>query len=76
MDIIKNLKDYKLTHKQRIFASYLKEHAASYTCTEKITNSEYIRNYFAPDNDLLVYSTAFFDPSRLCRYTEEEKRGF
>ncbi|MBR1908536.1 hypothetical protein IJ818_06335 [bacterium] len=72
MDIIKNLKDYKLSHKQRIFASYLKDNADSYTCVERITNREYMRKYFAPDNDLLIYSTAFYDPSRICRYTEEK----
>ena len=74
MDIIKNLKDYKLSHKQRIFASYLKDHADSYTCIEEITNREFLRQYFAPENDLLIYSTAFFDPSRICRYPERDKK--
>ena len=65
MDIIKNLKDYKLTHKQRIFASYLKDNTVSYTCVEQITNREFMRKYFAPVNDLLVYSTAFDNPADL-----------
>jgi len=72
MDIVKNLKDYKLSHKQRIFASYLKDNADTYTCVEPITNREYLRQYFAPDNDFLIYSTAFYEPSRLCRYKEEK----
>ena len=70
MDIIKNLKDYKLTHKQRIFASYLKDNADSYTCVEHITNREFMRKYFAPVNDFLVYSTAFYYPAALCYGTK------
>lgn len=58
MDIIKNLKDYKLTLKQRIFAGYLNDKISSYTCSEQIKNKEYIRRYFSPDNDYTVYSTA------------------
>lgn len=67
MDIIKNLKDYDLTHKQRVFAGFLKENVSTYNCSEKITNKSYIRRYFSPDNDFLIYSTAMADPSRLIR---------
>ncbi len=65
MYIVKNLKDYRLNHKQRVFASYIKENVSTYNCSEKITNKEYMRTYFAPDNDFLIYSTATVDPIRL-----------
>ena len=65
MDIVKNLKDYKLTTKQKIFASFLKENISAYSCSEKITNPEFIRQYFAPENDFLIYSTGVADPSLL-----------
>ncbi len=67
MDIKKNLKDYKLSNKQRIFASYINEKIMSYTCSEQIKNKDYIRHYFSPDNDFLIYSTAVNDPSRLTK---------
>ncbi len=65
MDIIKNLKDYKLSIRQRIFAGYLSDKIESYTCSEQIKNKEFIRRYFSPDNDFCVYSTAVDDLSRL-----------
>lgn len=65
MDIIKNLKDYKMNHKQRIFAGFLKENINSYSCSEKITNKNYLRQYFSPDNDFLVYCTAVANPAML-----------
>ena len=67
MDIIKSLKDYSLTHKQKIFASYLKENISSYSCSEKITNAEYLREYFAPENDFVIYCTGVADPNLLLR---------
>jgi len=65
MDIIKNLKDYSMTPKQRIFASYLKENIRSYSCNETITNKAYLRQYFSPENDFTIYSTGVADPSLL-----------
>lgn len=65
MYIVKNLKDYRLSHKQRVFASYIKENVSTYNCSEKITNKAYLRSYFAPDNEFLIYSTAISDPIRL-----------
>ena len=58
MDIIKNLKDYKLSLRQRIFAGYLSDKISSYTCGEQIKNKEFMRRYFSPDNEYTVYSTA------------------
>jgi len=67
MDIIKSLKDYSLTPKQKIFTSYLKENINSYTCSEKITNEQYLRQYFAPENDFLIYTTGVADPNLILR---------
>lgn len=67
MDIIKNLKDYNLTPKQKIFASFLKENISSYSCDEKITNKAYLRKYFSPENDFTIYATGVADPSLLLR---------
>lgn len=67
MDIIKNLKDYSLSPKQRIFASYLKENISSYSCREQITNKAYLRKYFSPENDFTIYATGVADPKLLLR---------
>ncbi len=58
MNIVKTLKDCKLSHKQQVFAGYIKEKVDSYVCHEKITNRAYMRQYFAPDNEFIMYSTA------------------
>ena len=65
MDIVKNLKDYKLSHEQRIFASFIQESMNAATCNEKVYNKKFIRKYFSPDNDFCVYSTAVDDLARL-----------
>ncbi len=65
MDIIKNLKDYKFSVKQRIFAGFLSDKIASYTCSERITNKRLMRQYFAPDNEYTVYATAVADATCL-----------
>jgi len=67
MDIIKNLKDYALTPRQRVFAGYLKENITSYSCREQISNKDYLRKYFSPENDFLIYSTGVADPRLLLR---------
>ena len=67
MYIVKNLKDYDLSHKQKIFAGYIKDNVDSFVCYEKITNSTAMRNYFAPDNDYEIYTTAIADPAMLKR---------
>ncbi len=67
MDIIKNLKDYKLTTQQKIFASVLKENIRSYSCSEKITNKVYLRKYFSPENDFTIYTTEVADPRLMLR---------
>ena len=67
MYIVKNLKDYDLSHKQRIFAGYIKDNVDSFVCYEKVTNRTAMRNYFAPDNTYEVYTTAIADPALLLR---------
>ena len=67
MYIVKNLKDYQLSHKQRIFAGYLKDNVDSFVCLEKVTNRSALRKYFAPDNEFLEYTTALGEPAELIR---------
>lgn len=65
MYIVKNLKDYELSHKQRVFAGFLKNHIDSLACYEKITNRKAMRKYFAPDNEYIEYCTAIAEPAAL-----------
>ena len=65
MYIVKNLKDYQLSHKQRIFAGYLKDNIDSFVCYEKITNRSAMRKYFSNDNDFVEYCTAIGEPAEL-----------
>jgi len=65
MYIVKNLKDYQLSHKQRIFAGFLKDNVDSMVCYEKITNKDAMRRYFAPTNDFVEYCTAIAEPAEL-----------
>lgn len=67
MDIIKNLKDYKLNTQQRIFASFLKENINSYSCSEQIKNKAYLKQHFSPENDFTIYSTGVADPNLILR---------
>lgn len=60
---VQNLKDYNLSHKQRIFAGYLKDNVDSYVCYEKVTNRNAMRRYFAPDHEFIEYSTAVAEPA-------------
>ena len=62
MYIVKNLKDYDLSHKQRIFAGYIKDNVDSFVCYEKITNRIALRNYFTPDANYDIYTTAIAEP--------------
>ena len=68
MYIVKNLKDYDLSHKQRIFAGYIKDNVDSFVCYEKVTNQLALRKYFAPDNDYNVYTTAIGEPAMLTKH--------
>ena len=65
MYIVKNLKDYQLSHKQRIFAGYLKDNVDSFMCYEKVTNRTAMRKYFAPDSEFMEYTTAIGEPAEL-----------
>ena len=67
MYIVKNLEDYDLPHKQRIFAGYIKDNVDSFVCYEKVTNRTALRKYFAPDNSFNIYSTAIAEPQMLTR---------
>ena len=67
MYIVKNLKDYELSHKQRIFAGYIKDNVDSFVCYEKITNRVAMRNYFTGNNNYEIYTTAIADPALLTK---------
>ena len=67
MDIIKNIKDYKFSTRQKNFAGFLKENVNSYTCVERIMNKEYLRKYFSPENDFTIYCTGVADPNLILR---------
>ena len=67
MYIVKNLKDYELSHKQKVFAGFIKDNVDSFACYEKITNQAAIRKYFAPNNEYSIYTTAIADPAMLSR---------
>ena len=68
MYIVKNLKDYDLSQKQRIFAGYIKDNVDSFVCYEKITNKVALRKYFASDSNFDIYSTAIADPALLTKH--------
>ena len=65
MYIVKNLKDYDLSHKQRIFAGYIKDNVDSFVCYERVTNRVAMRKYFAPDRQYEIYTTAIANPDLL-----------
>ena len=67
MYIVKNLKDYDLSHKQQVLAGFIKDNVDSFACYEKITNQAAIRKYFAPNNEYSIYTTAIADPAMLSR---------
>ena len=67
MYIVKNLKDYDLSLKQRIFAGYIKDNVDSFASFEKVTNCSAMRKYFAPNNDYEIYTTAIADPAFLAK---------
>ena len=68
MYIVKNLKDYELSHKQRVFAGYIKDNVDSFVCYEIITNRAAMRRYFAPNNEYAIYTTAIADPAMLNKH--------
>lgn len=68
MDIIKNLKDYKLTTTERIMSGYLQNKADMAVCVEKIVNKEFIMQFLEPKNEFLIYTTAVANPAMVLRY--------
>lgn len=67
MDIVKNLKDYGLTTREKIFVSFLKENISSYSCHERIKNKAFLQKHSMPVNDFTIYCTGVADPSLLLR---------
>lgn len=56
-----------MSHKQRIFAGYIKDNVDSFICYEKITNRVAMRNYFTGNNNYEIYTTAIADPALLAK---------
>ncbi|MBR2429985.1 hypothetical protein IKB17_00790 [bacterium] len=54
-----------MSHKQRIFAGYIKDNVDSFVCYEKVTNRIAMRKYFTSDCNYEIYTTAIADPSFL-----------
>lgn len=57
MYIVKDLNDYELNPKQRVFVDFIQDKIGTYSSHEKIKNTEYIKKYVSPINDFLVYNT-------------------
>lgn len=62
MKFVKTLKDCKLSHKQQVFAGYIKDKVDSYVCYDQVTNLAYMRQYLLEENEFTVYSTAVGQP--------------
>lgn len=58
MYIVKDLNDYELSSKQRVFVDFIQDKIGTYCSYEKIKNTEYIKKYVSPINDFLVYNTS------------------
>ncbi len=58
MYIVKDVNDFKLTPKQTVFLDFIRENIGSYSCHEKIKNTDYIRHYSSPRNEFLVYTNS------------------
>ena len=58
MHIVKDLNDYKLSRKQRVFVDFISDNIGTYCSYEKIKNVNYMRKYAAPLNEFVAYNMA------------------
>lgn len=58
MHIVKDLNDYKLNRKQRVFVDFIADRIGSYCSCEKIKNAAYLRKYVTPVNEFVTYNNA------------------
>lgn len=56
MYIVKDLNDYKLNSKQRVFVDFIQDKVGTYFSHEKIRNVKYIKQYVSPVNDFVIYN--------------------
>lgn len=58
MEIIKLLKDYPKTKKQKSLSTYLIQELDTQICREKIKNKKFMIRYIQPLNDFIIHTTA------------------
>ncbi len=58
MYIVKDLNDFRLSKKQRVFVDFISDKIGTYSSYEKIKNIDYMRKYVSPHNDFLAYASA------------------
>ncbi|MDD3237390.1 MAG: hypothetical protein PHV37_04765 [Candidatus Gastranaerophilales bacterium] len=57
MYIVKDLNDFELNSKQRIFVDFIKDTVATSCSYEKIKNRAYQKKYASRKNDFVIYNT-------------------
>ncbi len=58
MEIIKLLKDYPKTRRQKALSTYLIQELDTQICREKIKNKKFMIKYLQPINDFIIHTTA------------------
>ncbi len=58
MYIVKDLNDFTLNKKQRVFVDFISDKIGTYFSYEKIRNREYIKKSLAPKNEFVSYNNA------------------
>ncbi len=58
MYIVKDLNDFTLNKKQRIFVDFISDKIGTYFCYEKIKNKAYLKKNIVPANDFVIYNDA------------------
>ncbi len=58
MEIIKLLKDYPKTKRQKALSTYLTQELDTQICREKIKNKKFMIQYLKPLNDFIIHTTA------------------
>ncbi len=58
MEIIKLLKDYPKTKRQKALSTYLNQELDTQICREKIKNKKFMIQYLQPINNFIIHTTA------------------
>lgn len=67
MHIVKDLNDFNLNSRQRVFVDFIRDKIGSSCSYEKIKNTAYKRQYAEPLNDIVAYNLQSAYP-RVRRY--------